>query len=440
MGSKWKVATLSDYASILTGPFGSQLHNEDYVEHGTPIITVEHLGENRIIHKNLPCVSETDKKRLKRYSLAKGDVVFSRVGSVDRRAYVHDDEEGWLFSGRCLRVRVTHQDLDSRFLSYFFGLESVKEHIRSIAVGATMPSLNTKLLGSIQIPLPPPSEQQRIASILGSLDDKIEINRQMTSTLEAISQALFKSWFVDFDPVKAKSAGQPSVLPPRIDALFPDSLENSELGLIPKGWSVTTVGDIGKIVGGGTPSTQQPEYWVGGHHAFCTPKDLSSNSSMVLVSTERKVTDAGLLKIGSGLLPKGTVIMSSRAPIGYLAITDIPVCVNQGIIAIYCGEEVQNVFMIQWLRANMDTIKSRANGSTFLEISKANFRPIPFLVPTSDLLSKFTEFVTGIHFRIIQLEYNNQSLKKTRDALLHRFIGQEQNFQGITFAEGSQYD
>lgn len=231
---------------VQTGPFGSQLHSSDYVECGTPIITVEHLGENRIIHKNLPRVTDEDKKRLERYTLITGDIVFSRVGSVDRRAIVHPEEDGWLFSGRCLRVRPDRKKIDPGFLSWFFGLPTFQEHIRQIAVGATMPSLNTKILGDVAIYYPPPlKHQQAIACILGALDDKIELNRQLNRTLEEMARAIFKSWFVNFDPVRAKAAGQqPPGLKPEIAALFPDSFEESELGEIPKGWRVGRLGDL----------------------------------------------------------------------------------------------------------------------------------------------------------------------------------------------------
>ena len=142
-------------SGIQTGPFGSQLHQQDYVSVGTPIITVEHLGENRIIHQDLPCVSDNDKEQLSKYTLRKGDIVFSRVGSVDRRSLVREEEDGWLFSGRCLRVRPNQEIIDPGYLSYFFGLPAFQEHIRSVAVGATMPSLNTKLLSDVTILYPP---------------------------------------------------------------------------------------------------------------------------------------------------------------------------------------------------------------------------------------------------------------------------------------------
>lgn len=194
--TEWKEYKLGEIADVQTGPFGSQLHMSDYQDEGTPIITVEHLGNNRIIHNNLPLVGEKDKNRLKKYVLAEGDIVFSRVGSVDRRAYVSANEDGWMFSGRCLRVRPT-QEVDSKFLSYYFGLEDFKETIRRIAVGATMPSINTTILSNVVIPLPPIDTQQRIASILSSLDDKIDLLHRENKTLEAMAETLFRQWFIE---------------------------------------------------------------------------------------------------------------------------------------------------------------------------------------------------------------------------------------------------
>jgi len=242
---------LCEREGVQTGPFGTQLHKEDYVEVGTPIITVEHLGENRIVHENLPCVSVADKDRLVKYSLKTGDIVFSRVGSVDRRALVQPKENGWLFSGRCLRVRPNQSLLDSRWLSYFFGLPSFKNYIRAIAVGATMPSLNTKLLSDVPIYYPPLAAQQEAAELLVSIDDRIALLRETNTTLEAIAQALFKSWFVDFDPVRAKQEGRDlEGIDADTAALFPDSFEESELGLVPMGWKVRELGEICQVING----------------------------------------------------------------------------------------------------------------------------------------------------------------------------------------------
>jgi type I restriction enzyme S subunit len=179
---------------------------------------------------------------MSKYILRKGDIVFSRVGSVDRRSLVRDAENGWLFSGRCLRVRPDPDKIDPVYLSYFFGLPSFKEHIRAIAVGATMPSLNTEILSNVIVPYPQDlNEQHAIARILGSLDDKIEANRRMNETLEAMARSIFKSWFVDFDPVRAKAEGrEPAGMDAETAALFPDSFEETELGMVPRGWKITS--------------------------------------------------------------------------------------------------------------------------------------------------------------------------------------------------------
>jgi len=194
---EWKAYKLKDIAEVQTGPFGSQLHQCDYKPVGTPIITVEHLGENKILHHNLPLVDGEDKERLNKYLLEEGDIVFSRVGSVDRRAYVSEKENSWMFSGRCLRVRANRKKVVPKFLSFYFGQESFKEHIRMIAVGATMPSINIDILSNVTLTLPPLSEQKSIASVLSSLDDKIDLLHRQNKTLESLAEALFRQWFVE---------------------------------------------------------------------------------------------------------------------------------------------------------------------------------------------------------------------------------------------------
>ena len=225
---EWKTYKLSEIADIQTGPFGSQLHNNDYVDNGTPIVTVEHLGNRKFSTQNLPCVSDADKARLSKYILHEGDIVFSRVGSVDRCSYVSSDEDGWMFSGRCLRVRCNNM-CNPLFLYYYFCKETIKQYIRSIAVGATMPSINTKLLSDLPITLPNIDVQDKAVQILSRLDDKIELNRQINDNLEQQAQALYKSWFVDFEPFK--------------DGEFIES----EIGEIPAGWSIVKFGDIVEI-------------------------------------------------------------------------------------------------------------------------------------------------------------------------------------------------
>lgn len=182
MKSEFETKALALLSVIQTGPFGSQLHREDYVNKGTPIVTVEHLGNRCFSEQNLPCVSDKDKQRLGKYVLNKGDIVFSRVGSVDRCSYVSDRYTGWLFSGRCLRVR-PGKELDPLFLYYYFTLDTTKKFIRGIATGATMPSINTKFMGEVPISYPSISMQRKIAGVLRALDDKIEKNTEVNDNL-----------------------------------------------------------------------------------------------------------------------------------------------------------------------------------------------------------------------------------------------------------------
>lgn len=176
--------TLRNLADIQTGPFGSQLHKEDYVEDGTPIVTVEHLGSRIFTEQNLPKVSDYDKQRLSKYVLRAGDIVFSRVGSVDRCSFVDQAHDGWMFSGRCLRVR-PYEKIEPLYLYYFFCLEETKQFVRNIAVGATMPSINTKLLGEVEVSYPNMATQRKVAGTLSAIDSKIELNQQINDNLAA---------------------------------------------------------------------------------------------------------------------------------------------------------------------------------------------------------------------------------------------------------------
>lgn len=189
-----KYRLLEEFADIQTGPFGSQLHKEDYAEEGTPIVTVEHLGKRVFTKQNLPLVSDKDKKRLSKYMLSEGDIVFSRVGSVDRCSYVSPEYAGWLFSGRCLRVR-PNKEIWPLYLYYFFCDENTKRFVRNIAVGATMPSINTRIMGEIPVPIPEMEIQKKVAAILDSIDSKIEINEIINKNLSDQIQAIYSNEF-----------------------------------------------------------------------------------------------------------------------------------------------------------------------------------------------------------------------------------------------------
>jgi type I restriction enzyme S subunit len=327
-------------------------------------------------------------------------------------------------------VRVDPTIADSGYVLGYLTDPRIKEYIESFNAGGSRRAITKGHIESFSIALPPLSEQRVIAQHLRSLDDKIELNREMNKTLEAMARALFKSWFVDFDPVRAKAESRNTGLPQFLAELFPDCFEDSVLGEIPKGWQVKPVGDLADVFGGTTPSTTQPEFWDGGTHAWATPKDLSGLSDPVLLDTSRRITDAGLAQIGSGLLPEGTVLLSSRAPIGYLAIAELPVAINQGFIALRPKARVSNLFLLLWASVAHEEIISRANGSTFLEISKANFRPIPVPFPSEGVMRAFEERVRNLYERIVANARESRTLTACRDALLPKLMSGELKVTG----------
>lgn len=293
----------------------------------------------------------------------------------------------------CCAMIADRKLCEPRFL--FYALRRHREDFIRLASGGAQRNLSGKLIRRFALNTPPLSEQRVIASVLGALDDKIELNRQMNETLETLAQTLFKNWFTD------------------------------AANKLPKGWRESTIGEEVRVVGGSTPSTSRPEFWGGGTHHWATPKDLASLTSPVLLDTERKITNAGIEQISSGLLPVGTVLLSSRAPIGYLAIAEVPVAVNQGFIAIVCNSSLPNHYVRLWTQQNMETIKGRANGTTFMEISKSNFRPLPVLVPPQPLLDEFQKQVESLYRRIVSNLQESQTLAALRDALLPKLLSGE---------------
>ena len=229
MGSEWTKCPLSSIADIQTGPFGSQLHASDYVSDGIPSIMPQNIGDNRIDERGIARITIVDAKRLEKYRVKIGDIVYSRRGDVELRALVRNNENGWLCGTGCLRVRISTPEVDCEFASFYLSTPWSRAWIVQHAHGATMPNLNTSILGEVPFAYPDIKTQQSIAATFSSLDDKIELNNRIIANLEAQAQAIFKSWFVDFEPFQ--------------DGEF----EENELGMIPKGWRVGRLGDAVEI-------------------------------------------------------------------------------------------------------------------------------------------------------------------------------------------------
>lgn len=306
---------------------------------------------------------------------------------------------------------------DMRWLYYAMLYHKVGE----INDGSPIPSTTRSAVYKSELIVPPLEEQASISKVLSCIDDKIEAMNYQNEILDKLAQLFFKDWFIDFGPTRAKMVGQAPYITADIWSLFPSELDDTGQ---PTGWSQSSIGDEVDIAGGSTPSTTVPDYW-GGEIAWATPKDLSPLTAPVLLSTERRITEAGLTQIGSGLLPAGTVLLSSRAPIGYLAVTQIPSAINQGFIAMRCNKRVSMHFAWLWTNAHMDVIKQKANGSTFQEISKSSFRTIPVLLPTDALLSAFEEVIAPLFSQIVSNEKETRDLAETRDFLLPKLMSGE---------------
>ena len=364
------------------------------------------------------------------YILSEGDLIVSMTDlskqsdTLGYPAFVPNHREGrrYLHNQRLGKVCVIDPDLEDRYIYYVMCGNEYRHEVLASATGTTVKHTSPNRIKRFRFQLAPPSEQRAIAHILGTLDDKIELNRRMNETLEAMARALFKSWFVDFDPVRAKMAGRDPGLPHFLADLFPHRLVDSELGEIPEGWEVSRIGDEVSALGGSTPSTKEPSYWNCGQHNWATPKDLSELSSPVLLETARKITDVGVNTISSGLLPAGTVLMSSRAPIGYMAIAESPTAVNQGFIAMVCNKRLPNIYVLYWCQDNLEYIRGIAGGSTFAEISKKAFRPILVTVPSHEVLSAYQSIVRPLFHRLVKNVKEVATLVQTRDLLVPKLI------------------
>lgn len=418
----WEIITLEDCLEAIIDYRGKTPQKSST---GIPLLSAKVIKGGKILEELFEFLPAENYDAWMRRGLPKpGDVVMTTEGPLGEIAQL--DSRKYALGQRIVTLRGKQGLLDNGYLKYVMQSAFIQNQLHARATGTTVLGIKQRDLRKIGMLVPPLDEQREIANTLGTLDDKIDLNRRMNATLQETARALFKSWFVDFDPVRAKSEGRdPDSMDAETAALFPDSFEESELGLIPRGWRVSAIGDEVKVVGGSTPSTKEAQYWDDGIFAWATPKDLSNLSVPVLLETDRQITEAGLSQISSGLLPDGTVLLSSRAPIGYLAIAETPVAINQGFIAMICDKALSNHYVLRWAETSMDIIKGNANGTTFQEISKGNFRPIFVLVPPLEILDAFNMLAAPLHEEIVNNERESRTLAETRDALLPKLVSGE---------------
>ncbi|WP_067582866.1 restriction endonuclease subunit S [Endozoicomonas ascidiicola] len=471
---KWAIKTIGELISegvILVhkdGNHGAKYPRaNEFLDRGVPFLTAKLLDDSgNIDFKSAPKLSENKANTFSFGFIETGDVLLSHNATIGRVAVVPDIHERMLIGTSLTHFRLNQSKLLPKYLASYFSSTGFQNQLASVMSQTTRNQVPITSQRNLSVVIPPIEEQERISHFLNSFDQNIENNRQTNQTLEAIAQTLFKSWFVDFDPVKAKlsvlAAGgsaeeaeraamcaisardeaslntlqteQPEAYAElaRTAALFPSAMQDSELGEIPEGWELSEIGKEVSILGGGTPSTKQPEFWDNGDICWTTPKDLSNATDKVILGTERKITKEGLNKISSGILPINTVLLSSRAPVGYLALTKVPLAINQGYIAMRCEQNLPPEYVLLWASSVMDEIKQRASGTTFAEISKKNFKPIKVIVPAKKLLDDFAQRASKIYDQIANQVSENSSLTRVRDTLLPKLLSGELTLSDTT--------
>ena len=404
---EWKSCKLGDISVIQTGPFGSQLHQSDYVESGVPCIMPTNIGRMLDFQAaGIAHISEGDAFKLSRHIVHEGDIVYSRRGDIEKCAYVSQEQDGWFCGTGCLKITINSNLAVPKFVAYYLSTAEIKSWIVGNAVGTTMLNLNTSVLADVPLSLPSIKIQKRCVQILDSIENKIALNNRINHNLEEQAKALYKSWFVDFEPFR--------------DGQFVDS----ELGIIPKGWRVGTLSELGDIVAGGTPSKAKPEYYTNKGIAWLTPKDLSVKCNKFTARGETDITEEGYKNSSAKLMPRGSILFSSRAPIGYISIAKGTICTNQGfksVVPTYAG----TAYVYYWLRENTDAIESQASGSTFKEASGSLMKSFPALVPEKSVLDSFEKEIAPILNEQEILEEQIYHAEQIRDSLLPHLMSGE---------------
>lgn len=397
----WKETVLSE---IIDTKIDNRGRNpERYSDCGIPVIDNYLITGNR--HIDLDSIrryvdQEIYENFIRNY-LNENDVLITLVGNGYGNVSLAPSKTSVIIQNT-IGLRCDNSN-DNIFLYYY--LKNSKKKLELMDIGAAQPSIKVGTLLDMKLIIPEsPDEQKAIANILSSLDKKIELLKEQNKTLETMAQTVFKEWFVNFN--------------------YPDAtgeMVESEMGEIPKGWRVGRLGEVTNIKGGTTPSTTIKEFW-NGEICWSSPKDLSNYDFVFLLDTNKKITLKGLEKISSGLLPKGTLLLSSRAPIGYLAISNVDIAINQGYIALLNDAIFSNHFMYLWLKINLNLVINSANGSTFLEISKSSFKNIKCLIPSKNVLDDFNSVVKTLFEKLLVNSQQIRTLENLCDTLLPRLM------------------
>lgn len=327
----------------------------------------------------------------------------SRVGR--NRAQIKADDLPLLLAQRVACVRHNEKSLQ-KFLYYQIFSKNFENYIKSVHTGTSIPHVSLKQIGDFSFQVPDLSTQRRIAGILGSLDDKIELNRRINANLEAQAQALFRSWFVDFEPFR--------------DGPFVDS----ELGKIPQGWKVGNYTDIVEIKGGGTPKTGIQEYW-NGTIPFFSPKDVGA--SCFVLDTEKHITAKGLENCNSSLFQPNTVFITARGTVGKVVMTGTEMAMNQTNYALLGKQNISQYYVYHITLQLVARLLKKANGAVFNAITTRDFTSEQIVIPPFSTIRQFSDVVKPIYENILLNDVQSNRLSALRDTLLPKLMAGEIN-------------
>jgi type I restriction enzyme S subunit len=401
--SNWKTYLLGDICDdVAMGPFGSNLKIDNFISEGVPVIRGMNLHEGGFNKKNFAFVSEEKANSLKRCLAYPDDLVFTHRGTLGQVGIIPQiGFEKYLVSQSQMRLSVNKKYLYPKYLYYFFKSPlGQKELLKNTSqVGVPAIANPTKSLKQVEITIPDVTSQKEIASILSSLDDKIELNLQMNQTLETIAQAIFKEWFVDFNF-------------PGFDGVLVDGL--------PKGWRNGSVLDIATLLSGGTPKTDVEEYWNGSIN-WISAKDITSSNNQFIIATEKTITEIGIKKSATKLLPKFSTIISARGTVGNYCILSKEMAISQSNYGLKSNSNF-NYFLFLMVENMILMMKAYSYGTVFDTITTKTFQEMEVTIPDEKVIIEFEKVITPLYEKILTNQFQIQTLTQTRDTLLPKLM------------------
>jgi type I restriction enzyme, S subunit len=430
MSDEWPIVSIAEIAgdwkgAMAVGPFGSRMKADLYVPSGVRVIRGNNLSGGREPEGDYVYVSEGTANSLASCCLNPGDLVFPHRGNIGEVGITPDDGVRYMLSTSLMKLSPDRQKVEPLYLMYFFKSAIGRAALLMNASQVGTPGIATPLksLRGVRLPLPPLVTQRQIADVLSALDDRITLLRETNATLESIAQALFKSWFVDFDPVRAKMQGRsPEGMDEATAALFPDSLEESELGLVPKGWLALKIADVSTVGIGKTPPRKEPQ-WFSQDSRDIRWVSIRDMGIFGVYTDQTSEFLTAVDKFNMRLVPDDTVIMSFKMTIGRVAITDGETCTNEAIAHFKraSGAPLSTAYIYLYLKQfDFSTLSSTSSIADAVN-SKA-VREIPIPVPSQNIVDAFRQQVDSIFGQLKNNEKQLRTLATLRDTLLPRLI------------------